>query len=149
MSTYRTSSLQSGEGRRDTDRDGRDEDAWRVLIDRGLAIACIDPRRVEAARWTLAVFRVGPRFYGIPAGYLLGVRSLDSYQPLPLTHPYIVGMVPDPNEALVVVDLRLLIGVAQQSPRPGTPFLVVRLDTMAVGLLIDEVLKPPAAFRSI
>lgn len=118
---------------------GDDLHAWRILIERGLIIVCVRADHYEVAHATLVIFRLGTQLYGIPRWCMCAVQHLGTYRPLPLTHPYVLGMVSVSGQPLVVVDLRLLAASAWQVPRPELPLLIVNLNGSQIGLLVDAV----------
>lgn len=113
---------------------------WHELIEHGLIIFAVSQE--EQTYETTTVFRLGNVLYGIPSQYVLALQTLGDYIPLPFVKPFYVGFVPTPLGMLPVIDIRPQDAATHYRIRPDMDLLIVRLDTMNVGLLADALMSP-------
>jgi chemotaxis signal transduction protein len=116
---------------------------WEFLVQQGLVLTCISPEHVRLCCRVCTIFRCGSFYYGIPTQLVADIQPTNGYTPLPFTHPPIVGIGRIKGEQPMIVVLNLSTAL-DQFPLLVFPedrqILVVALNSLRVGFLVDEVL---------
>jgi purine-binding chemotaxis protein CheW len=91
----------------------------------------------------LLIFCLGEAQYSLPVHSLRAIRTLGTYTPLPFTPAWMVGVIHLSGQLLSVLDIRPPTNPAPLAPHPDSPLLIVRLDGIEVGLVIDSLVAVP------
>lgn len=85
------------------------------------------------------IFQVGDGDYGIEIRHVMEIISIQDITPVPHTHHYVKGIINLRGAIVPVVDIELRFGYAEKAYTDRTCIIVLRLDTMSMGLIVDEV----------
>lgn len=86
----------------------------------------------------IVVFRIDDGEYGIGIDYVREINNLDRIVSIPGTPDFISGMVSVRGEMIPLMNLRALIGIAENRKFPPSKFLVVEHKKERIGILIDS-----------
>jgi chemotaxis signal transduction protein len=125
-----------------------DIETWRVFVEWGLVLTCVQRGQQNGFCNSMVLFSLGDTAYGIPLEYIRDIQLLGAYTPLPFTHPCIVGVVNRHEWLLAVLDIRpLLLRIPVRPPHSHAHVLIVKLQGMDIGLLVDELVAVPSHMR--
>jgi purine-binding chemotaxis protein CheW len=111
-----------------------------VLAARARALARVPeapPAKGDAI--VVAAFRLGGDRYALETRFVLEVARLTTFTPLPGAPPFVKGITHLRGEVLALVDLRPLLGVAEEGLRDLTRVLVLGEDRPEMAVLSDSV----------
>jgi hypothetical protein len=121
------------------------QEAWHILIERGLIIASTCSNSIDRLCDTMVIFRIGKTNYAIPEQLVCSIQTISDYTPLPFTRPFIVGVVHSREQLLAVINLSdEPIG---DHPNQNAILVVVQLEGMQVGLLTDCIIASPSLLQ--
>lgn len=129
---------------------GQNAPAHRRIIPAGeLAARALDLSREPARERSassletgLVVLRLGREWYGVPAGLVQEVAGSPEITPVPMTPPFVAGVLNLRGELVGVLDLAVLFGLpAAAGAAARRPAVVVRLQGLTAALLADAVLE--------
>ncbi|MCD6377019.1 MAG: purine-binding chemotaxis protein CheW [Caldisericaceae bacterium] len=89
-------------------------------------------------------FNLGNSEYAIPIHYVLEIIGLQPITRVPDVPNYVKGVINIRGKVIPVVDLRQRFGLEEQAYDDRTCIIIVRIEEMQVGLIVDtvnEVLK--------
>ncbi len=84
-------------------------------------------------------FQVGEARYALPLGPVAQVLRFENVTPVPMAPGFVEGILNLGGEVVPVVNLRLRFGLGRGQPSRRNRVLVVELDGVKHGLLVDEV----------
>ncbi len=121
------------------------QDILYTLIQRGLKISCILHQDQPVEHADQFVFCLGNAYYGLSTEQVCTIQPLGTYTPLPFVHRSIVGTIAThQGRHLLVVDLRILVDMVPINPHPKEALIIVALQDMEIGLLIEKFSSVPA-----
>lgn len=116
----------------------------RTLVQQGLEVCCLltmpDKHLHEHLHHTTVIFQRCSISYSLPAHCITDICPLKRYTPLPFSHPCIVGLVNVQGTNVVTLDLQALVAQRRSNIGADASLLVVSLDRMVIGFLVDTVL---------
>jgi chemotaxis signal transduction protein len=119
------------------------KDVWYFLEERGLVVRQLTPDAATADT-SVVGFRLGNGYYSVPRASVCTIQPLVSYVPLPLTQPYIVGLLSWQDHDVVILDIRPLMAQISAPPSPDAYLIILRLCDAEIALLVDSLMvKPP------
>ena len=92
-------------------------------------------------------FFIGEEVYGLAIRNVTEIVGLQRITEVPDMPGYVLGVINLRGAVIPVVDVRLRFGIEQREPDERTCVIVVQLDDISVGLIVDtvsEVLDIPA-----
>lgn len=89
----------------------------------------------------MLVFRLSDQYYGIHIDHVVEVAAMVEFSALPDATPELLGMVNRHGAVLPLIDLRQAFGLGTLDINLSTLFIVVSLDKMRAGLVVDEVFQ--------
>ncbi|MBD3166810.1 chemotaxis protein CheW [bacterium] len=105
-----------------------------------------DPRNIdleEGMEDTLEdkylTFKVGDEEYGIEIRYVTEIIGIQSITELPDMPQYVKGVINLRGKVIPVLDVRLRFGLEEREYDERTSIIVVNIQEMAVGLIVDTV----------
>lgn len=84
-------------------------------------------------------FRVGAAEYALPVLLVTEIVRLPTWHPLPDVPPHICGVVNLRSRVVPIMDLRMRFGLGAHKATERTVVVVVEIDGVATGLLVDGV----------
>jgi purine-binding chemotaxis protein CheW len=84
-------------------------------------------------------FRVGAAEYALPVLMVTEIVRLPTWHPLPDVPPHICGVVNLRSRVVPIMDLRMRFGLGAHKATERTVVVVVEIDGVATGLLVDGV----------
>jgi purine-binding chemotaxis protein CheW len=84
-------------------------------------------------------FRVGAAEYALPVLMVTEIVRLPTWHPLPDVPPHICGVVNLRSRVVPIMDLRMRFGLGAHKATERTVVVVVEIDGIATGLLVDGV----------
>lgn len=87
----------------------------------------------------LSTFVVGKYLFGVDVALVQEVVRLQAITPVPLSPPYIAGLINLRGEVLTAVDLRLRLRLRPADNGKEPVNVVIRVDDEPVSLLVDEI----------
>ena len=110
-----------------------------ILEERARALAR-PPEAAEAGtRVQIVTFRMGQEYYAVEAGYVEHIARLREWTPVPGTPDFCVGVVNLRGRIVSVIDLHAFFGLDKVPLQEDAQVIVVKVDGMEVGLLVNEV----------
>lgn len=111
-----------------------------ILKQRALALSSCSVDNKEVTQESFVRVRLGPlEHYGIPYSYLEHITQLIDFSRIPCTPPVISGVANYRGELLTLLDLKQLFHIKVDDNKSQTLVVVVRVDAMRVGLMVDEI----------
>lgn len=120
-----------------------------LLTQRGLILTHFQADDPALADTSMLIFRLGEEHYGIPAHTIRAIQPLGHYRPLPLTRSWIVGVTSVLGKLLTVIDIRPLVCHEAPDYHLETMLLIVGLDGLDVGLVIDGLVNVPGSVANL
>ena len=106
-----------------------------------------------ANKLPVLVFRVDDELFALPIDDVVEVAAMVQLTPLPGTVDAVLGIANRRGEALVIVDLRQIMGKTRLELTPQTLFIVIQYKDKQIGAAVDEVLHvdhiPQDALRPV
>jgi purine-binding chemotaxis protein CheW len=87
----------------------------------------------------LVVFEMANEFYGINIAMVESIIKMQEITRLPQTSAYIKGVTNLRGTVLPVIDLRIRFGLETQKDTTQTRVIIVTMNTVKVGLMVDGV----------
>jgi len=84
-------------------------------------------------------FLVGDVGYGIEISYVVEIISVQDITLVPHTHPYVKGIINLRGTVVPVIDMGMRFGGEQVVYTDQTCIIVLSMDDMSVGILVDGV----------
>jgi purine-binding chemotaxis protein CheW len=88
----------------------------------------------------VVVFQVGGERYGVEVGQVQSIERMTSITRVPRTLPFIRGVMNLRGVVVPVIDLRERFGLETVESTEETRIIIVNVDEMTVGLIVDSVL---------
>ncbi len=104
-----------------------------------IAIEAKDKLFLEAGG-KLLTFLIDSREYAIcilDAREVVGIQNID---PVPLTPPYVKGVINLRGKIIPIVDLRLKFGIAEKEFTKDSCIVVVEIDSLMTGIIVDQLI---------
>lgn len=92
----------------------------------------------------LVVFKLGDENYAVSILQVQEIKRLTDITRVPHTPDYIKGVMNLRGSVMPVVDLTKRLGLPQQEYTEDTRIIIVKLDEIVVGMVVDEVLEVTA-----
>lgn len=129
------------------------EEQWdicHILYQRGVVFTHLLDKNHNVPHDTMVVFGLGDTYYSIALAMVKTIQVLEDYQPLPLTHATIVGVIMALGRPLIVLDIRPQPRMSDVVASPaGKPVIVAGRDGAEVGLVVDELITVPGFAHTI
>ena len=94
-------------------------------------------------------FLIGDEQYGVGIAYVTEIIEMIKITPIPDMNAYIKGVINLRGKVIPVMDVRLRFSMAERAHDPKTCVIVVNIDGIQVGLIVDTVCEvvdiPPRA----
>lgn len=84
-------------------------------------------------------FKVGNGEYGIEIKYVMEIIGVQDITPVPHTHSYVKGIINLRGTIVPVIDVGLRFGYEEKEYTDRTCTIVLSMDNMNIGLIVDEV----------
>lgn len=84
-------------------------------------------------------FHIGESLYGIELLYVMEIVSMDQITVVPSLPHYILGIMNLRGKVVPVIDARLKLGQEQRPFDDKTCIIIMSIDDMQVGLIVDSV----------
>lgn len=84
-------------------------------------------------------FYIGDKNYGVELLHVLEIISIQSVTTVPSTPVYVKGIINLRGRIVPVIDVRLKFGMEERDYDERTCIVVLNIDEMYVGLIVDEV----------
>jgi len=84
-------------------------------------------------------FLVGDAGYGIEISYVVEIISVQEITLVPHTHAYVKGIINLRGTVVPVIDMGMRFGQAEVEYTDKTCIIVLSMDDMSVGILVDSV----------
>lgn len=88
----------------------------------------------------VVVFQVGGERYGVEVGQVQSIERMSTITRVPRTLSFIRGVMNLRGVVVPVIDLRERFGLAAAESTDETRIIIVHVDEMTVGLIVDSVL---------
>jgi len=85
------------------------------------------------------IFLAGDSSYGIEIIHVMEIIGVQNITPVPNTHEYVKGIINLRGTIIPVVDIELRFGYEEKEYTDRTCIIVLRMDNMSIGLIVDEV----------
>jgi len=85
------------------------------------------------------IFKVGDGSYGIEICHVLELIGVQDITQIPHTHHYVKGIINLRGTIIPVVDIDLRFGFDEKDYTDRTCIMVLSMDDMSVGLIVEEV----------
>jgi purine-binding chemotaxis protein CheW len=108
----------------------------------GIGLSATDPQASdEATDVILLVFRIESREHALPVEEVVEVLRMVAATPLPEAPPWVGGVINRRGQVVPLIDVRSRLGAPRREPRPSDAIIVVRIDEVLTGLVVDEVVE--------
>ncbi len=87
----------------------------------------------------LVAFKLGREEYGISILQVQEIKRLTDITRVPHTPEYITGVINLRGSVLPVIDLKKRLGLPVQTHTDNTRIIIVKIDEVVVGMLVDAV----------
>jgi len=84
-------------------------------------------------------FFIGDKNYGVELLHVLEIISIQSITTIPSTPVYVKGIINLRGRIVPVIDVRLKFGMQERDYDERTCIIVLNIDEMYVGLIVDQV----------
>lgn len=84
-------------------------------------------------------FYIGEKNYGVELQHVLEIISIQSITTVPSTPHYVQGIINLRGRIVPVIEVRLKFGMEQKEYDERTCIIVLNIDEMYVGLIVDQV----------
>ena len=95
----------------------------------------------DEMRGKYLIFLVEKGEYGIEIRYIIEIINVQDITPVPHTHGYLKGIINLRGTVVPVIDTRLRFGLPEIPYTERTCIVVLSLEEMTIGLIVDEVLE--------
>jgi purine-binding chemotaxis protein CheW len=85
------------------------------------------------------IFLVGDASFGIEIRHVMEIIGVQEITPVPHTHEYVKGIINLRGTIIPVVDIELRFGYEEKAYTDRTCIIVLHMDNMSIGLIVDEV----------
>ncbi len=88
------------------------------------------------------LFKIADDEYAVDIEQVLEIRQWEPATPLPLTPNYVKGVVNKNGEIVPVLDLRLRLGLNEESPTEETSIVILKVRrerTRTIGVVVDAI----------
>jgi purine-binding chemotaxis protein CheW len=116
-----------------------DHAVWHILEERARALTSQETITSGQLGESFVIFHLGNDRYRILTRFVHEIHRLGRYTPLPSAPPFVVGLVNVHGRLLAALDLRPLRDIEPTPPQPGAHLLIIRTNTVEVGILADIV----------
>ena len=93
----------------------------------------------DEMRGKYLTFAVDNGNYGIEIKYVTDIIAVQEITPVPNTHNYLKGLINLRGTVVPIIDMRLRFGLPEIPYTQRTCFIVLSLDEMTIGLIVEEV----------
>lgn len=87
------------------------------------------------------IFSIGNEYYGIDIKYVIEIISMEPITEVPELPEYIKGVINLRGKIIPVIDVRLKFKKKSKEYDDRTCIIVVEIDNISIGLIIDRVLE--------
>jgi len=94
---------------------------------------------VEAEKKQFVVFRLDTEEYGADINKVTIIERTMNITRVPMTPPYIKGVINLRGEIIPVMDLRLRLGLDEIDGNDDTRIIILNVDNVAFGIIVDSV----------
>mgnify|MGYP006282369975 FL=1 len=94
---------------------------------------------VDTQKNKFLTFKLGKEFYAIEIMNVTEIIGLEKITEVPDTSKYVMGIINLRGQIIPVIDVRLRFGLESKDYTDRTCIIVVKLDDMDTGLIVDEV----------
>lgn len=101
--------------------------------------AVIDEEQEDTQEGKFLTFSLGSEEYGIEIRYVTEIIGIQKVTDLPDMPHYVKGVINLRGKVIPVIDVRLRFNLDQRDYDERTCIVVVTLDDMAVGIIVDSV----------
>ncbi len=84
-------------------------------------------------------FKIGHEQYGLGIEYVIEIIEMIKITPMPEAEPYMKGVINLRGKVIPVMDIRLRFGMDERKADPRTCIIVVKVDDLEIGLIVDTV----------
>ena len=84
-------------------------------------------------------FKVEDGDYGIEISYITEIIGVQDITSVPNTHGYVKGIINLRGTIVPIIDMRLRFGMQEIEYTDRTCIIVLSMDNMSIGLIVDEV----------
>ena len=123
----------------DNDKLGIRRDSTSILRARARALARSDKAHVEIAGMDCLVFTLAGERYAVPTDDVDDVQPLRDLTPLPLTPPFLRGIVNVRGQLIGVIDLKRFFDLPEAGITDLHRVILLRSDEVKLGLLADTI----------
>jgi len=99
----------------------------------------MDAKAEDIMQGKYLTFLVGDVGYGIEISYVVEIISVQDITLVPHTHPYVKGIINLRGNVVPVIDMGMRFGGAEVVYTDLTCIIVLSMDDMSVGILVDGV----------
>jgi purine-binding chemotaxis protein CheW len=92
---------------------------------------------VEAKEVKVIVFQLQDEEYGIPVHQVRSIEKMQHITRVPRTAPFVKGVINLRGVVTPIIDLRVRFELEEQAYTDSTRIIIVALDHMEVGLIVD------------
>ncbi len=103
------------------------------------ATAVIDEEQEDTQEGKFLTFSLGSEEYGIEIRYVTEIIGIQKVTDLPDMPHYVKGVINLRGKVIPVIDVRLRFNLNQRDYDERTCIVVVTLDEMPVGIIVDSV----------
>jgi purine-binding chemotaxis protein CheW len=104
---------------------------------------------LEAKEVKVIVFQLQDEEYGIPVHQVRSIEKMQHITRVPRTAPFVKGVINLRGVVTPIIDLRVRFELEEQAYTDSTRIIIVALDHMEVGLIVDaanDVIDIPVSF---
>ncbi|HEY8501006.1 MAG TPA: chemotaxis protein CheW [Clostridia bacterium] len=94
---------------------------------------------MEAEKKQFVVFRLDTEEYGADINKVTIIERTMNITRVPMTPPYIKGVINLRGEIIPVMDLRLRLGLDEIDGNDDTRIIILNVDNVAFGIIVDSV----------
>lgn len=108
----------------------------------------LDEENEDTQEGKYLTFRIGNEEYGIEIRDVIEIIGIQNITDLPDTPAFVKGVINLRGKVIPVIDVRLRFGLEERAYNDRTCFIVVRLNNISIGLIVDtvsEVMDIPAS----
>ena len=102
-------------------------------------VESLEKRNEDTLRGRYLTFQIGAETFGIQIRYVTEIVSMRPLMVMPEMPEYIKGIINLRGKIISVMDMRLRFGIPWKEYNDRTCIIVVEMDGISVGLIIDAV----------
>lgn len=102
-------------------------------------MAALEVTTEDVTRGKYLTFKVHTGEYGIEISYVTEIIGVQDITPIPHTREYVKGIINLRGTIVPVIDMRLRFGHEEIEYTERTCIIVLSMDEMSIGLIVDEV----------